>query len=111
VSGWLGDLGSMRGDRGSEERRTQEWSWSRGVKHWDKCKLATVLERVVFTSSRTARLEFNKALDAGKNWKCVLLCCIDPRVRKIRNGTSSCPGIFSRTLRFYNVASSPVISM
>jgi len=25
VSGWLGDLGSMRGDRGREERRTQEW--------------------------------------------------------------------------------------
>jgi len=24
VSGWLGDLGSMRGDRGREERRTQE---------------------------------------------------------------------------------------
>jgi len=24
VSGWLGDLGSMRGDRGREERATQE---------------------------------------------------------------------------------------
>jgi len=36
----------------------------------------------------------------------VLLCFIDPRVRKIRND-SSCPGIFSRTLRFYYVASSP----
>jgi hypothetical protein len=39
--------------------------------------------------------------------KCVLLCFIDPRVRKIRNEASSCPGIFSRTLRFYYVASSP----
>jgi len=38
---------------------------------------------------------------------CVLLCFIDPRVRKIRNEASSCPGIFSRTLRFYYVASSP----
>jgi len=38
----------------------------------------------------------------------VLLCFIDPRVRKIRNEASSCPGIFSRTLRFYYVASSPV---
>ena len=38
---------------------------------------------------------------------CVLLCFIDPRVRKIRNVASSCPGIFSRTLRFYYVASSP----
>jgi len=37
----------------------------------------------------------------------VLLCFIDPRVRKIRNEASSCPGIFSRTLRFYYVASSP----
>jgi len=38
---------------------------------------------------------------------CVLLCFIDPRVRKIRNEASSCPGIFSRTLHFYYVASSP----
>ena len=38
---------------------------------------------------------------------CVLLCFIDPRVRKIRNEASSCPGIFSRTLRLYYVASSP----
>ena len=38
---------------------------------------------------------------------CVLLCFIDPRVNKIRNQASSCPGIFSRTLRFYYVASSP----
>jgi len=37
----------------------------------------------------------------------MLLCVIDPRVRKIRNETSSCPGIFSNTLRFYYVASSP----
>jgi len=36
----------------------------------------------------------------------VLLCFIDPRVRKIRNEASSCPGIFSRTLYFYYVASS-----
>jgi len=32
---------------------------------------------------------------------------IDPWVRKIRNEASSCPGIFSRTLHFYYVASSP----
>jgi len=37
----------------------------------------------------------------------VLLCFIDPRVRKIENEASSCLGIFSRTLRFYYVASSP----
>jgi len=37
----------------------------------------------------------------------VLLCFIDPRVRKIGNEASSCPGIFSRTLRFYYVASFP----
>ena len=30
---------------------------------------------------------------------CVLLCFIDPRVRKIKNEASSCPWIFSRTLR------------
>ena len=36
----------------------------------------------------------------------VLLCFIDPKVRKIRNEASSCPGIFSRTHRFYYVASS-----
>ena len=45
--------------------------FSRGVKHWDKpeCKLRTALEWVVFTSSRTVRLELTKVLDAGKNWK------------------------------------------
>jgi len=43
--------------------------FSRGVKHVDKCKLRTALELVVFTSSRTARLEFTKVLDDGKNWK------------------------------------------
>ena len=37
----------------------------------------------------------------------VLLCFIDQRVRKIRNEASTCPGIFSRTLRFYYVTSSP----
>ena len=38
----------------------------------------------------------------------VLLCFIDPRVRKIRNEpeASGCPGIFSSTRRFYYVASS-----
>ena len=36
--------------------------------------------------------------------KGVLHCFIDPKVRKIRNEASSCPGIFSRTL--YYVASS-----
>jgi len=29
--------------------------FSGGVKHWDKCKLRTALEWVVFISSRTAR--------------------------------------------------------
>jgi len=41
--------------------------FSGGVKL--KCKLRIALERVVFTWSRTARLELTKALDAGKNWK------------------------------------------
>ena len=36
----------------------------------------------------------------------MFLCFIDPRVRKIRNEASSCPGIFSRTLRFYYVTTS-----
>ena len=39
------------------------------VKHCDKCKLRKALEWVVFTSSRTARLELTKVLDAAKNWK------------------------------------------
>jgi len=59
----------MRGDRGREERKTQEWIFSRGVKHGDKYKLRTALEWVVITSGRTARLELTKVLDAGKNWK------------------------------------------
>ena len=43
--------------------------FSGGVKHWDECKLRTALERVVYTSSRTARLGLTKVLDARKNWK------------------------------------------
>ena len=43
--------------------------FSGGVKHLDKCKLRTALERVVVTSSSTARLELTKVLDATKNWK------------------------------------------
>jgi len=35
---------------------------------------------------------------------CVLLCLIDPRVWKIRNEASCCPGLFSRTSRFGRVA-------
>jgi len=35
----------------------------------------------------------------------VLLCFIDPRVRKIRNEAPSCPGLFSKALRY--VASFP----
>jgi len=30
--------------------------FSGGLKHWDKCKLRTALEWVLFTSSSTARL-------------------------------------------------------
>jgi len=37
----------------------------------------------------------------------ILLCFIDPRARKIKNEASNCPGIFSRTLCFYYVPSSP----
>jgi len=43
--------------------------FSGGFKHWDMCKLRTALEWVVFTSSRTARLDITKVLDARKNWK------------------------------------------
>jgi len=52
----------------------------------------------------------NSLLKKGA-WESVLLCFIDPRVRKIRNEAFSCPGIFSRTLRFYYVASSPGSSL
>jgi len=43
--------------------------FSEWLKYWDKCNLRTELEWVVFTSSRTARLELTNVLDAGKNWK------------------------------------------
>ena len=36
---------------------------------------------------------------------CVLLCFIDPRVGKIRNEASSCPGVFSSIFYFECVAS------
>jgi len=45
----------------------------------------------------------------AKTLRCVLLFFIDPRVRKIRNEASNCPGpgIFSKILLFYYVASFP----
>ena len=41
----------------------------------------------------------------------LLLCFMDPRVRKIRNDASSCPGMSSSTLRLYYVASPPSSSL
>jgi len=64
VSGWLEDLGHMRGDRGREDRRTQEWILAEGQNTGTS---ETALEWVVYASSSTARLELTKALDAGKN--------------------------------------------
>ena len=63
MPGWLGDLGSMRGDRGCDERRTKESVLAEG----EKMEHRTALERFIFTSSRTARLQLTKALDAVKN--------------------------------------------
>jgi len=40
--------------------------FSGGVKHWNKCKLRTALQWVVFTLRRTERLELTTVLDAGK---------------------------------------------
>ena len=48
----------------------------------------------------------NKSMPGVVTVVYVLLCFIDPRVMKIRNEASKRPGIFSRTLRFYCVASS-----
>ena len=48
---------------------------------------------------------FSMMYNYGMMWKCMLLCFIDPRVRKIRNEASSCLGIFSRTLGFWLAAS------
>jgi len=61
-----------------------------------KDKYASIMGRHTFYVSQISRYLL-----------CVLLCFINPRLRKIRIEASSCPGIFSRTLRFYNVASSP----
>jgi len=43
-------------------------------------------------------------LQVFKSCVCVLLCFINPGVRNIRHDASSCPGIFSRALRFHYVA-------
>ena len=50
-------LGIHEGGLGVLRKNDAGMDLSGGVKHWDKCKLGTALERVVFTSSRTARLE------------------------------------------------------
>ena len=64
-----GRLGIHEGGQGASGKKDEGMDFSGGVKHWDKCTLRTALEWVVFTSSRTARLELTKVLDAGKNWK------------------------------------------
>jgi len=64
-------------------------------------KINTLYPRV---STRSSLLG---ALQSLRPQMSVLLCCINPRVRKIRNEASSCPGIFSRTPRFHYVDSSP----
>jgi len=66
-----GRLGIHEGGQGARGKKDVGMDFSGGLKHWDKCKLRTLaaLEWVVFTSSRTTRLEFAKVLDAGKNWK------------------------------------------
>jgi len=64
-----GRLEIHEGGQGAWGKKDAGMDFSRGVKHWDKCKLRTALEWVVFTSSRTARLELTKVLDAGKNWR------------------------------------------
>ena len=60
-----GRLGIYEGGQGAPGKKDAGMDFSGGVKHWDKCKLKTALE----SSSRTARLEITKVLDAGKNWK------------------------------------------
>jgi len=64
-------LGIHEGGQGGWGKKDAGIELSGGVKHWDKWTLGTALERVVFTSSRTARLELRvtQALDAGNNWK------------------------------------------
>ena len=65
----VGRLGIHEGGQGAWGKKDAGMDFSRGVKHWDNYKLKTALEWVVFTSSRTARLELTKVLDAEKNWK------------------------------------------
>ena len=102
-------------------RSQSSWSIAGAhYKHW-----ATSLSNfgvTPFFGGKSSRLTFSHAVQIpisffGLIWiswfsyfrktVCVLLCFIDQRVRKIRNEASSCPDIFSRTLRFYYVASSP----
>jgi len=52
-------------------------------------------------------LRSNKSNIYSRHSFVVLLCFIDPRVGKIKNDASCCPGIFSSTLSLYYVASSP----
>ena len=63
----VGRLGIHEGGQGASGKKDAEMDFSGGVKHWDKFKLRTALEWVVLTSSRTARLELTKVLDAVKN--------------------------------------------
>jgi len=50
-----------------------------------------------------------KVLQPTYDVRTVLLCLIDPRVRKIRNEAPSCPGIFS-VLFAFTMSLSPSVS-
>ena len=89
-----------------------EWTWVRGGSSWSMGVLPVpcVVDFAKRSRWRTmGPLEFLIYFEVRRYFfiYCVLLCFIDPRVRKIRNEDSSCPGIFSRTLRSYYGASSP----
>ena len=103
--------------------KSTSWGEEIPTKHMYQFKCNQTLDVLVSTpslktyciaNSHSSKYEFKKLVSKKKMERIrvckrqherrqndrVLLCWIDPRVRKIRNDASSCPGILSRTLRF-----------
>ena len=75
-------------------------------RRFHSCRLSFTQDGLAFSTKPTRRALQVQQVDRMVRLAFVLLYFIDLKVRKIRNEASSCLGIFSKTLRFYYVASS-----
>jgi len=86
VSGWMGDLGSMKGDRGREERRKQEWILAEGLNTGTSVNFELKQEATDLDCNRSNVGGFHSTDDLW-SWsgmkKCALPALIDATVLQV----------------------------